>query len=175
MGIKTKNIKTIKNKIRFMIRRASDLTPVMKEIAYDMKKETILNFDKEQSFEEEKWIKSKRAKEVSGKTLNKTGHLRGSITAKSGVRFARCGTNVKYAARLNYGATKGEDGIKSVTVKAHKRRLNGKIIDVKTYDSTRQFPFGNIPAYGFLGINSVMKERYKTKIRDYLLGKGGNP
>lgn len=175
MGVKTKNLQTIKNKIRFMIRRASDLTPVMKEIAYDMKKETILNFDREQSFEEKKWDKSKRAKEVSGKTLNKTGRLRASITAKSGVRFARCGTNVKYAARLNYGATRGEDGEKSVKVKAHTRNINGKTINVKTYNSTRQVPFGNIPAYGFLGINTKMKERYKTKIRDYLLGKGGNP
>lgn len=175
MGVEAKNIKTIKNKIRFMVRRFSDLSPVMKEIAYDLKKETILNFDKEQSFEGASWKKSNRAKETGGKTLSKTGRLRASITTTSGVRFARCGTNVKYAARLNYGATKGEDGIKGVTVKAHTRLVNGKSVKVRTYNSTRKLPWGNISAYGFLGINSTMKDKYKTKIRDYLLGKGGNP
>ena len=100
--------------------------------------------------------------------------MRSSITAKSGVRFARCGTNVRYAARLNYGATRGEDGEKSLKVKAHTRNINGKTIDVKTYNSTSQRPFGNIHAYGYLGKNSFMKERYKTKIRDYVLGIGGN-
>lgn len=174
MGVKTKNLKTVKNKIRFMVRRFSDLSPVMQEIAYDMKKETISNFDKEESFEGEGWTKSARAKSVGGKTLSHTGRLRASITVKSGVRFARCGTNVKYAARLNYGAKRGEDGIKTVTVKAHKRKTNGKLVDVRSHESTRTIPFGNIKAYGFLGINPLMKEKYKRKIKDYLLGKGGN-
>ena len=49
----------------------------MKEIAYDMKKETILKFDIEQSFEEEKWKKSKRAKEVWGNTGNEAGRWSG--------------------------------------------------------------------------------------------------
>lgn len=170
MGIKISGLEDCTKKLKLITGRYDSLKPVMKKIGYDMKREIEYNFKKEETFDGQKWKKSVRAKKVNGQTLSDTGRLRRSFAIKSGDRFARVGTNVKYAARLNFGANKGEDGIKSVAISSHYRKTKNKVIKVKSYTAKRTLPFGNIPAYKFLGINTRMKEKYKKMIESYILG-----
>lgn len=170
MGIKINGLNDATKTLKIITGKYNSLKPVMRNIAQDMKREIEFNFRKEQSFDGEKWRKSRRAKDTNGKTLTKTARLRNSFSIKSGDRFARVGTNVKYAARLNFGAKKGEDGIKSVSVSSHYRKTKNKVVKVKTYTAKRTLPFGDIPAYKFLGINKKMKDKYQKMITEYILG-----
>ncbi|MGL6114403.1 MAG: phage virion morphogenesis protein [Cetobacterium sp.] len=170
MGIKLSGLNDVNRKLKVITGKYNSLKPVMKNIAQDMRREIELNFKKEQSFDGKKWRKSRRAKIVNGQTLTKTSRLRNSFSIKSGDRFARVGTNLKYAARLNFGAKKGEDGMKNVTISSHYRKTKNKVVKVKSYTAKRILPFGDIPAYRFLGINQKMKEKYQKMITEYILG-----
>lgn len=164
--------------------KSENQSSVMKKIARSMKTTVNSNFRNETDFKGKRWTKSKRAKLVNGQTLSNTGRLRRSFTSKYRIDYAVCGTNVKYAKRLNFGAKKGEDGKKTFRVgdthvkgckvkesktkkgtirRAHKRRPYIR----RAHNRTAIVPFGNISAYNFIGINEKQKKMYLKWIKEF--------
>lgn len=155
-------------KFKIMENRMRDLSPVMKDISLDMKKNVLLNFQKEQSFDGKLWKKSNRAKAEGGKTLQKTARLRNAFTTSYTKDSASTGNNVKYAASLNYGIRKGKYGDKYVTVKEHQRSIRGKSQTVRTHQRRQKIPWGVIPAYRFLGVTNAQIKKYEKWVKSYI-------
>lgn len=168
MGVKTTN--HISKKIKQILKNCKNLKKPLREIATDMKKETLKNFDNERSYLGEKWKKSARAKKDSGKTLQDTGRLYKSFTKYSDNNVARVGTNVIYARALNKGLEKGETGTFNVVIKSHYRRVgkNKKKVKVKSHTRTIKVPWGDIPAYNFLGITKKRKNKYRNILLQHI-------
>lgn len=168
MGVKTTN--HISKKIKQILKNCKNLKKPLREIATDMKKETLKNFDNERSYLGEKWKKSARAKKDSGKTLQDTGRLYKSFTKYSDNNVARVGTNVIYARALNKGLEKGETGTFNVVIKSYYRRIgkNKKKVKVKSHTRTIKVPWGDIPAYNFLGITKKRKNKYKNILLQHI-------
>lgn len=174
MGVKFSN-KNISNRIKVILKRCSNLEKPMKKIAVYMKNETLRNFDEEHSYDGIKWEKSKRAREQGGKTLTNTGNLYKNINASFGKNYARVGTNVIYARVLNQGADKGKFGKVSFTVRRHTRKIksskNNGEVNVKSHTRRANVPWGNIPAYRYMGLSKEAKARYGKILLDYILKK----
>ncbi len=77
---------------------------MMVSIATEMQSLTEDNFSKE-SFGNEKWIKSQRAIEQNGQTLQSSGQLAASISTHVEEDFARIGTNKIYSAIQHTGGS----------------------------------------------------------------------
>lgn len=150
--------------------KIKDCSEVMRDIAEDMRSEVQKRFRNEKSPDGEKWEQSKRAKEEGGKTLSKTGRLKGSITGKSGKDYAVSGTNTKYASTHNEGVKKGEGGTVEANVRKHTRKTRGGETNVKAHTRTQIVPWGDIPQRQFLGFGKSQKARYKKWIKEYLKG-----
>ncbi len=169
MGSSVKlEIDPVLKKFKRMEKRTRDLSPVMKDMALDMKKNVILNFDKEQSYDGKPWKKSHRAKAEGGKTLQKTSRLKNAFSTQYSSDSAWLGNNVRYAASMNYGIRKGKYGDKYVTVKEHQRSIRGKSQTVKTHRRRQKIPWGVIPAYNFLGVTDKEIRKYQGWIKDYI-------
>lgn len=92
------------------IAAATDLTPVMMDIAGHLADETRARFDSERDPMGVPWKKSRRAQEEGGQTLTDSGDLRGSIREDWGKDFAaagpeRSGGAAIYAAIHQWGGT----------------------------------------------------------------------
>lgn len=113
-----------------------DLSPVMEKIAGDLQSAVEQNFATEGERIGHLWKKSRRAIQQGGKTLQDTGRLAGSITKETGRDYAMVGTNVIYAAMMQFGGKKS------------------------------QFPhlWGDIPARPYLGLNADDEEDIRDKI-----------
>ncbi|MDI3480793.1 MAG: hypothetical protein PWQ97_448 [Tepidanaerobacteraceae bacterium] len=92
----------------------------------------------------EKWPKSIRAKIDRGQTLRDTKRLQNSITSKAGYDKVEIGTNVKYAAVHQFGATIKPKRKNYLKFKIGKRWAQKKKVD--------------IPKREFLGINNNDKD-----------------
>ena len=180
MGVRTTN--NIRKRLNILVKKTSDLKIPMRMIAEEMRKDIRINFDKERSYEGEKWKKSARAKKDGGKTLQDTGRLYDSFTIYSNNEVARVGTKVKYAKLLNYGAKQGEIWKGEITVKAHYRRIkyrkkNGewakkkRRILIKSHRRKAMAPWGDINGYHFMGISNRMIKKGTKILKDYILGK----
>lgn len=177
MGVKTTN--HISKRIKQILKNCKNLKKPLREIATDMKKETLKNFDNERSYLGEKWKKSARAKKDRGMTLQDTGRLYKHFTKYSDNNVARVGTNVIYARALNKGLEKGETGTFNVVIKSHYRRIrckkkNGeyakkkKRIKIKSHTRTIKVPWGDVPAYNFLGITKKRKNKYRNILLQHI-------
>lgn len=178
MGVRTTNNSS--KRIKQILKNCKNLKKPLREIARDMKNETLRNFDNERSYLGEKWKKSARAKKDSGKTLQDTGRLYNSFTKYSDNNVARVGTNVVYAKALNKGLEKGENGTINAVIKTHYRRIrykkkngeyakNKKKVKVKSHTRTIKVPWGDIPGYNFLGISKKMRMKYKNILLQHIL------
>lgn len=79
----------------------SDMQPAMQEIG------EILLLSIKQNFEQQgrptPWKRSRRVEQSGGQTLSDTGRLRNSFTVEANARQVAVGTNVEYAAPLQFG------------------------------------------------------------------------
>lgn len=178
MGVKTTNNSS--KRIKQILKNCSDFKKPLKIIARDMKNETLRNFDNEKSYLGVKWKKSNRARKDGGKTLQDTGRLYNSFTRYSDNNVARVGTKVIYARALNRGMKKGYAGQHNVIVPTHYRKVkykkkngewakNKRKIKVRAHVRTIKVPWGDVPAYEFLGISPKMKLKYRTMILKHAL------
>lgn len=178
MGVKTTNNSF--KKLKAITQRMKKLKPILRVITEDMKNDVRSNFDNQHSYLGVKWEKSKRAVKDGGKTLLDTGRLYNSFTVKATNDYARVGTNVKYARVLNVGTLKGELWKGKVNVKSHYRKIkyrkkNGRWAKNKRKIKVREFyrksmsPWGDIPAYNYMGINYKMEKNARKKINHYIL------
>lgn len=81
--------------------KAADLSPVMREISFDMLDAVHRNF--EDGGRPNPWKRSQRAARDGGRTLQDTNRLYRSIAPRSDANSAAVGTNVVYAKYLQFG------------------------------------------------------------------------
>ncbi len=84
---------------------ATDLTPVMTDIGAQLRQHVDERFEDERGPGGVPWKQSRRAREQKGQTLSDTGRLRQSITFRAARDSVEIGTDVRYAAVHQFGAT----------------------------------------------------------------------
>lgn len=90
----------------------------------------------------------------NGQPLRDTGRLMNSINARVVGGRGLVSTSVRYAATQNYGARKGQYGIKQVTVPAHTRRRGGTSYNVRSHKRKQALPWGDIPQREFMVVQN---------------------
>ena len=147
LKINQRNIEEVSRDLKALVRRVSDLRPVLAEFGVHMVRSV------EQTFQAggrpAPWPPSIRALRQGGKTLIKTARLKNSIVASvTGPRTLRLGTNVVYAAVHQLGFAG------NMTVPEHVRRVTrafGRRLKTPTYATVRQHQrLVRIPARPFL-------------------------
>lgn len=138
---------------------AEDMTGLMDRLGAALVASTQLRFDEQVSPAGMPWTRSRRAASVGGKTLLDTGRLRASITHRPARDRVEVGTNVRYAAVHQLGAT--------VTAKTPKG-LRFKIGNA--WVTKRQV---TIPARPFLGLDEFDREEIVALTTDWLRERTG--
>jgi len=147
LKINQRNIEEVSRDLKALVRRVSDLRPVLAEFGVHMVRSV------EQTFQAggrpAPWPPSIRALRQGGKTLIKTARLKNSIVASvTGPRTLRLGTNVAYAAVHQLGFAG------NMTVPEHIRRVTrafGRRLKTPTYATVQQHQrLVRIPARPFL-------------------------
>ena len=140
--------------------KLSDMTPLMRKIAGDMLDAVEENFVQEGR---PKWKPSRRATSQKGKTLQNHGRLAESIVSKSTSNQAIVGTDVIYAAILQFGGKTSPHIIKPKNKKA--LFWPGAKHPVKSV----KHPGSDIPARPFLSLTDSDLEDIKQRISEYLI------
>jgi phage virion morphogenesis protein len=170
MKIKISNdINKVIAKMEKKAKNMRNLSPVMADMAEDMRSETMKRFRSEKGPDGESWDKSNRAKSEGGKTLADTGRLKNSITGRSGKSYAAIGTNVKYAPVHQYGAGKGEFGTANASIKSHTRKTKYGNVRVKAHNRKVGVPWGDVPKRPFIGIAKKQMTKYENWIEEHIL------
>lgn len=135
-----------------------DRKAINQSIAESLRTSTDERFDNEMSPEGAAWKRSIRAGN-SGKTLTKTGRLRGSIHARASASGAAVGTNTVYAATHQFGT--GSRTIRARNKPFLRFQVNGSWVRAKQVTI-------KIPARPFLGISSEDEDEIRTIIEEAL-------
>ena len=150
--------------------RVQTLTPAMKVIGDIVRSSVVKNF---MEGGRPKWQPSKRARAEGGQTLRDTGRLYKSITSKAYPDRAEVGTNVKYAARHQFGFT-GTEAVRQYIRKVktrdvyekigRKKRIIAKGIGVVRAHSRK----AHTPARPYLMVQDEDWPEIKRALEDYL-------
>lgn len=108
--------------------RGRDMLPVMRQIAGIMKNAVEENFREEGR---PKWTPSKRAQKTGGKTLQDTGSLAASVTARADAKSAAVGTNKKYAAIHQFGGRAGRGRKVNIPARPFLKLTDSDLEDIK--------------------------------------------
>lgn len=125
------NDQGLKDLLNRLSARIGDMTPVMREVATDVRLSVIQNFLSQGR--PVRWVQSLRARRDGGYTLIDTGRLINSFRISSGPSEAVVFTAVPYATTHHFGAKKGAFGVFTTR--------SGKNMPV---------PFGQIPERPFM-------------------------
>jgi len=118
----------------------ADLTPLFREVGARVVSSTQLRFEAGRAPDGTPWKPSLRARTEAGQTLQQNGDLKRSVVYAAEPRRAVVGTNVRYAAVHQFGAT----------VRAKK----GRFLRFQIGKRTVFKPMVVIPARPFLGISA---------------------
>ena len=124
----------------------SDQTPAMRAIGAQLRQHVDERFEDERGPGGVPWPKSWRAREQAGQTLTDTARLRQSITFNAGPAMVEIGTNVRYAAVHQFGATIRAKTAKGLVFRVGRQR-GGKA-------GFRRMQQVTIPARPFLGLDA---------------------
>jgi len=149
------------------MRRAKNPRAMMRAVAEDMLDAVEANFEQEGR---PKWpalapstLANRKEKGYTGKMLQATGRLAGSITPSSGATFARVGTNVEYAAVHQFGGETGPFVIRPRNKKA--LFWPGAEHPVKSVTH----PGFKIPARPFLQLTDEDLDRIKNTMLHFII------
>jgi phage virion morphogenesis protein len=153
--------KKIESLLRRLAKKASDLSPVMREIAGIMQDAVEENFEQGGR---PPWKPSRRAIEQGGQTLIDTGRLVSSISSRYSAASAEvaAGTNVEYAAIHQFGGK-----IPASTILPRKKKAlfwPGAKHPVKRAER----PQITIPARPFLTLTDKDKDEIVEVLREFL-------
>lgn len=128
-------------------------------IAEALRSNTEERFEKQQSPEGTPWKRSIRAAAGGGQTLVKTAGLKNSVHARASEAGAEVGTNLKYAATHQFGAS-------GRTIRAKNKpflsfQMDGRWIRKKQVTV-------NIPARPFLGISDEDRQDIRDMVEEAL-------
>lgn len=138
---------------------AEDMTGLMDRLGAALVASTQLRFDEQVSPAGVPWTRSLRAASVGGKTLLDRGRLRASITHRPARDRVEVGTNVRYAAVHQLGAT-----ITAKTPKGLRFRIGNAWV------TKRQV---TIPARPFLGLDEFDREEIVALTTDWMRERAG--
>ena len=124
---------------------ASDQTPTMRKIGAQLRQHVDERFEDERGPGGVPWPKSWRAREQNGQTLTDTARLRQSMTFNAGPTMVEVGTNLRYGAVHQFGATIRAKTPKGLVFRQG-RRPDGK-------PNWRRVQQVTIPARPFLGLD----------------------
>jgi len=169
LKINQRNIEEVSKELREIVRRVSDLKPVLAEFGIHMVRSVEQTF--QASGRPAPWPPSIRALRQGGKTLIKTARLKNSIVASvTGPRTLRLGTNVAYAAVHQLGFAG------NMTVPQHIRRVTrafGRRLKTPTYATVRQHQrLVRIPARPFLVAQDEDIEILRGMLERHIAGSG---
>lgn len=138
-----------------LIRRTSDLRPLMEVVGAYGEESTVHRFESQRGPDGERWDPSIRAKRTGGQTLVDSGRLRGSMSWRADADSAEWGTNLIYASTHQGGAT-----------------IRAKSADRLTFQipglGFRSAAEVVIPARPFLGISREDQDEIDAIVQDYL-------
>ena len=141
----------------------------MRQIGRLLKTSTQLRFTDQVGPDGKKWAPSKRVREHGGQTLRLTGRLRNSITYRAAESSVAVGTNVVYAAALQFGRT-GTEKVKAHTRKvtvAFGRRLTHPVTaNVRSF--TRKL---NLPPRPYIGVSQQDRTDILAILKRHLAGR----
>ena len=171
LQINQRNIEQTSKELREIVRRVSDLKPVLAEFGVHMVRSTELTF--QAGGRPAPWPPSIRAINTGGKTLIDSTRLKTSIVASvTGPRTLRLGTNVAYAAVHQLGFAG------NMTVPQHIRRVTrafGRRLKTPTYATVRQHQrLVRIPARPFLVAQAEDLEILRGMLERHIGGGKGN-
>lgn len=156
-------------KLKTLDKRASGLSPVLKNIGEYKVEATQALFDKEQDPQGVKWaaLSSKyKDKKKGSKILTETRRLRDSIIYAVRNGGLRIGTNVIYGAAHQFGIDK------SVMVPAHRRLVKkafGHALKFPVWAQVRAHSFNpHLPARPYLGWNQADRTEIRGIVADFL-------
>lgn len=157
-------------KLGALEKRASGLSPLLKNVGEYKVEATQGLFDKEHGPDGVKWAALSdryKKKKKGSKILTETRRLRDSIIYAVRNGNLRVGTNVIYAAPHQFGLDK------ALVVPAHKRLVKkafGKPLAFPVWASVRAHLFNpHLPARPFLGWNNQDREEISAMVDDFLL------
>lgn len=130
----------IVRRLQLMTLSGQKMTKLTRLVGAAMVSSTEERFSNQRAPDGSPWLPSKRAIEQSGKTLRDTGRLIASLTYVQVPNGVRWGTNVKYAAMMNFGGRKS------------------------TYSNL----WGDIPARPFMGVNDADAETIENIIANII-------
>jgi phage virion morphogenesis protein len=118
----------------------ADLTPLFREVGAHLVSTTRLRFEEGRAPDGRAWTPSIRARTQRGQTLRDSGRLQQSITMRAEARQVAVGTNVRYAAVHQFGATISAKGSKPLRFRIGNRWASKRSV--------------TIPARPFLGVSA---------------------
>ncbi|MDA8428930.1 MAG: phage virion morphogenesis protein [Geobacteraceae bacterium] len=161
--------KDLMRKLKTLDKRASGLTPVLKNIGEYKVEATQELFTKEQDPQGVKWAAlSKRYKEKKKgtKILTETRRLRDSIIYAVRNGNLKIGTNVVYGAAHQFGIDK------NLTVPAHRRlvkKVYKHVLKFPVWATVRAHTFNpHLPARPYLGWNQTDRTEIRGIVQDFL-------
>lgn len=143
-----------------LVAAGEDLTPAMDAIGGALVLSTEERFEFERAPGGSPWPPSVRALLTGGKTLSESGRLGDSITHDASRDGVRLGTNVRYAATHQFGAT-----ISAKTAR-------GLVFNIPGLGWRRKASV-TIPPRPFLGIDDDDRDRIGEELTGYLRDAAG--
>ena len=137
-----------------LLARGENLAPAMDEIGNMLVNSVLSRFQTRNGPDGKPWKPSIRALTEGGVTLTDRGHLRDSITHRTGPDSVEVGTNLTYAAIHQFGGT-----IKAKTARGLKFRIGDRWSTKQSVD---------IPARPFLGLDAGDRDEITEILRDHL-------
>lgn len=145
------NDQGLKDLLNRVAARIEDMTPVMRDVATDVRLSVVQNFLSQGR--PVRWVQSLRARRDGGFTLIDTGRLINSFRIAAMPSEAVVFTDVPYATTHHFGAKKGAFGVFTTR--------SGKTMPV---------PFGPIPARPFMMLqdedNGVIMQKLVKRIEN---------
>ncbi len=154
--------------------RLENPEPLLLDISRILRHSVMRNFETE-SDGKRRWArlakstqKQRAKKGYTGKILQRTGTLKRSIYAShghsSGGGYAEVGTNLKYAAALNFGAVMHRSSLRTYL----RRKKKGK---KASYSGKNKMSSWRIPARPFLTLRPKQKEEILNAVSEWMRGE----
>lgn len=150
--------------------RLGNPEPLMLDISRILRHSVMRNFETE-SDGKHRWArlakstqKQRARKGYTGKILQRTGTLKRSIYAAHGNNYAEVGTNLKYAAALNFGAVMHRSSLRTYL----RRKNKGK---KARYSGKNKMSSWRLPARPFLTLRPQQEKQIMNAVSEWIRGE----
>lgn len=186
----------VREALQHLATRLRDLGPVLDAIGAVVLKQTQMRFRNQAGPDGQPWKPSQRAQglragvgrgKAIGDTLRDTGRLRNSLSFRGaegnvfelGDSSVLVGTNVVYAAMMQFGATRGQFGSVQASIPRHQVRsfVRRDGVAVRAHERgpfvrTQPQPWGPIPPRPFVGTNDADLAEILATMAGFLMPGG---